>query len=176
MRFWAYAWLAAIGVWAMVGEAMASSRVALVIGNGAYVHVANLPNPPKDAAAIGDLLRSAGFDDVIVKTDLGVSEMRAALRDFSLKAAEADVAAIFFAGHGIEVGGHNYLVPIDAKLEYDRDVDDEAVDLDRLLQSIEPAKRLKLVILDACRNNPFVHMEKPRRVTRSRARACADGA
>jgi hypothetical protein len=130
-------------------------RVALVIGNGGYRSVANLPNPPRDAMAMSELFKAAGFDEVTVKTDLGVIEMRAELRDFARKAAGADIAAVFFAGHGIEVGGRNYLVPIDAKLEFDSDVEDEAVDLDRILQQLEPVKRLKLVILDACRENPF---------------------
>jgi len=131
--------------------AHAERRVALVIGNGAYVSVANLPNPPRDATAIGDLFKTAGFDDVTVRTDLGIAQMRAVLREFVRKAADADIAAVFHAGHGIEVGGHNYIIPVDAKLELETDVEDEAIDLDRVLQQLEPVKRLKLVILDACR-------------------------
>ena len=148
-----------IGWLAIATLAHAEKRVALVIGNGAYQHVANLPNPPRDAIAIGDMFKAAGFDEVIVKTDLGNSEMRADLREFARKSVGADIAAVFYAGHGIEVGGRNYLVPVDAKVEYDTDVEDEAVDLDRVLQQLEPAKRLKLVILDACRDNPFPHMK-----------------
>jgi hypothetical protein len=139
----------------LTDTAHSEKRVALVIGNGGYLSVANLPNPPRDAMAMSQLFKAAGFDEVTVKTDLGVSEMRAELRDFARKAAGADIAAVFYAGHGIEVGGRNYLVPIDAKLEFDTDVEDEAVDLDRILQQLEPVKRLKLVILDACRENPF---------------------
>ena len=135
--------------------AHAERRVALVIGNGAYVSVANLPNPPRDATAIGDLFKTAGFDDVTVRTDLGIAQMRAVLREFVRKAADADIAAVFHAGHGIEVGGHNYIIPVDAKLELETDVEDEAIDLDRVLQQLEPVKRLKLVILDACREDPF---------------------
>jgi uncharacterized caspase-like protein len=136
-------------------RAHAEKRVALVIGNGAYKTVAILPNPPRDAVAIGDLFKAAGFDGVVVKTDLGVNEMRAELREFARSAIGADIAVVFYAGHGIEVGGHNYLVPIDAKLEFDTDAEDEAVDLDHLLRQLETVKRLKLVILDACRDNPF---------------------
>ncbi len=75
--------------------------------------------------------------------------MRKVLRDFAQRAVGAYIAAVFYAGHGIEVGGRNYLIPVDAKLEFDTDVEDEAIDVDRILQQLEPAKRLKLVILDA---------------------------
>ena len=140
---------------AFASLAQAEKRVALVIGNGAYKTVANLPNPARDAIAIGDLLRAAKFDEVTVRTDLGVTDMRAELRQFALRAVGADIAAVFYAGHGVEVGGHNYLVPVDAKLELDTDAEDEAVDLDHILLQLAPVKRLKLVILDACRENPF---------------------
>ena len=87
--------------------------------------------------------------------DVGVSEMRRAVRDFTEQTRDADIAVIYYAGHGIEVNGMNYLVPVDASLRRDIDVEDETVSLDRLLQVLEPAKRLRLVILDACRDNPF---------------------
>jgi hypothetical protein len=140
---------------ALANPAWSEKRVALVIGNGAYETVANLPNPPRDAAAIANLFKAAGFDEVTIETDLGLSQIRAELRDFARRAFDADIAVVFYAGHGIEVGGHNYIVPVDAKLEFDTDVEDEAVDLDHILQQLEPVKRLKLVILDACRKNPF---------------------
>jgi uncharacterized caspase-like protein len=137
------------------GEALADRRVALVIGNSTYQHVPKLPNPENDAGAIGILFKSAGFDSVELRENLGVNEMRRVVRDFSDRARDADVAVIYYAGHGIEAGGVNYLVPIDASLRRDIDVEDEAVSLDRLLQVLEPAKRLRLIILDACRDNPF---------------------
>ena len=146
--------------------AWSQKRVALVIGNGAYETVANLPNPPRDADAIANLLKAAGFDEVTVRTDLGLGQMRAEFRDFARRAVDADIAAVFYAGHGIEVGGHNYIVPIDAKLEFDTDAEDEALGLDHILQQLEPVKRLKLVILDACRENPFA----PRMKNLSRTR------
>jgi Caspase domain len=146
--------------------AWSQKRVALVIGNGAYETVANLPNPPRDANAISNLLKAAGFDEVTVRTDLGLGQMRAEFRDFARRAVDADIAAVFYAGHGIEVGGHNYIVPIDAKLEFDTDAEDEALGLDHILQQLEPVKRLKLVILDACRENPFA----PRMKSLSRTR------
>jgi uncharacterized caspase-like protein len=128
--------------------AWSQKRVALVIGNGAYETVANLPNPPRDAIAIASLLKAAGFDEVTVRTDLGLGQMRAEFRDFARRAVDADIAAVFYAGHGIEVGGHNYIVPIDAKLEFDTDAEDEALGLDHILQQLEPVKRLKLVGLN----------------------------
>ena len=155
----------------LANPALAERRVALVIGNGAYETVANLPNPPRDARAMANLFKAAGFDEVTVETDLGLAKMREKLRNFSRRAADADIAVVFYAGHGIEVGGHNYIVPIDAKLEFDTDVEDEAIDLDHILQQLESVKRLKLVILDACRENPFA----PRMKSASRTRDIGRG-
>jgi uncharacterized caspase-like protein len=136
--------------------ALAEKRVALVVGNSAYENVVGLTNPAHDAAAITDMFKRAGFDVVDSKHDLRNAEMRRALREFTDKARDSDIAVIYYAGHGIEVNGVNYLVPVDAALERDTDAYDEAISLDRILQAIEPAKRLHLVILDACRNNPFL--------------------
>jgi uncharacterized caspase-like protein len=140
--------------------AIAEKRVALVIGNGSYSHIAHLPNVANDAATMAALFRTAKFDAVDVRHNLGVAELRRALRDFAGQAADADVAVLFYAGHGIEVGQVNYLIPVDARLITDYDVEDETVALDRILQAMEPAKRLRLVILDACRENPFVKSMK----------------
>jgi hypothetical protein len=136
--------------------AHAERRVALVIGNGDYVKVGKLANPTRDARSIETLLRAAGFDVVEAKRDLGTVAMRRTLRDFSDRVRDADIAVVFYAGHGIEVNGTNYLIPVDATLERDIDVEDEAVPLERVTQVLEQAKRLRLVILDACRDNPFV--------------------
>ena len=144
----------------------AEKRVALVIGNSAYRGAPKLVNPANDAEAVSILLKSAGFDVVETRQNLDINDMRRAVRDFSDRTLDADIAVVFYAGHGIEVDGSNYLVPVDAKLDRDIDVDDETVSLDRVLKVIEPAKRLRLVILDACRDNPFVRMM--RRTTASR--------
>jgi invasion protein IalB len=138
----------------------ADTRVALVIGNGEYVRVGKLTNPINDADAVAALLRAAKFDVVEAKRDLGVASMRRALRDFSDHVRSADIAVVFYAGHGIEVNGTNYLIPVDAALERDIDVEDETVSLDRVSQVLDSAKRLRLVILDACRDNPFVRSMK----------------
>jgi uncharacterized caspase-like protein len=133
----------------------AEKRVALVMGNSAYQNVNRLANPTNDSGAMSETLKNAGFDVVDLRQDLKVAEMRRALRDFSDKVRDADVAIVYYAGHGIEIDGTNYVIPVDAVLERDIDVYDEAIPLDRILTVIEPAKTLRLVILDACRDNPF---------------------
>src|SRR5215218_1001356 len=128
--------------------AFAEKRVALVLGNAAYRNVAQLPNPANDAATMAATLRDAGFDVVDSRHDLPAAETRRALRDFADRARDAEIALVYYAGHGVEVDGTNYLIPVDAKLERDTDVYDEALSLDRVLVAIEPAKKLRLVILD----------------------------
>jgi formylglycine-generating enzyme required for sulfatase activity len=145
-----------LGLWFATSPAFAEKRVALVIGNSAYARVGKLENPARDAGAVEKVLRHAGFETVEVMRDLGNSAMRRALRDFSDQARDADIAVVFYAGHGIEVNGSNYLIPVDAVLERDLDVEDETVPLERVSQVLEQTKRLRLVILDACRDNPFV--------------------
>src|SRR6266702_4458192 len=147
--------------------ALAGKRVALVIGNSSYQNVAALTNPVNDAAAIAEMFRKALFDVVEARRDLKYMEMRRALRDFADKARGADTAVIYFAGHGLEVDGTNYVVPVDAVLERDADVDDEAIALNRILLAAEPATQLRLVILDACRDNPFT--KKMKRTISSRS-------
>ena len=106
--------------------AFAEKRVALVLGNAAYQNVARLPNPVNDGAVIAATLKNAGFDVVDSRHDLPAAETRRALRDFADRARDADIAVVYYAGHGIEVDGTNYLIPVDAKLERDTDVYDEA--------------------------------------------------
>jgi hypothetical protein len=156
-----------VASWFGTGAALAEKRVALIMGNSAYKNVARLANPANDAVLVGGMFRKSGFDVVDVKHDLNVVDMRKALREFGSKAREADVAVIYYAGHGIELDGTNYLIPTDATLETDTDVLDEAFPLDRVLFAIEPAKQLRLVILDACRDNPFAKTMK--RTVASRA-------
>src|SRR5882672_8732911 len=136
-------------------SAFAEKRVALVIGNSAYKNVAQLQNPANDAAVVAEMFKSAGFDTVESRLNLTVSELRKALREFGNKSRDADVAVVYYAGHGIELDGTNYLIPVDATLETDADVLDETLSLDRVLFAVEPARQLRLVILDACRDNPF---------------------
>ncbi|MGA7806041.1 caspase family protein [Bradyrhizobium sp.] len=159
--------LLALGLLLVCQPAFAEKRVALVIGNSAYQTVAPLPNPGNDAALIAQTLKDAGFDVVDARYNLPAQETRQALREFADQAQDADIAVIYYAGHGIEVDGQNYLVPIDAKLERDTDVYDEGFSLDRVMVAVEPAKQLRLVILDACRDNPFAKVMKRTLATRA---------
>jgi formylglycine-generating enzyme required for sulfatase activity len=154
--------------------AYAQKRVALVIGNGAYTKVPTLPNPPRDAAALEKLLRASSFDFVRRADNLDLAGLRRTLREFSTQVTGADIAVVFFAGHGVEVNGTNYLIPVDAILERDLDVEDEALPLERVSQILEPAKLLRLIILDACRDNPFVRSMKRTVATRSIGRGLAN--
>jgi len=131
-------------------------RVALVIGNAAYRNVPALLNPEHDAEAIAASLRATGFAKVTVASDASREQMVEALRTFAAEAEQADWAVVYYSGHGLEVNGTNYLVPVDAKIASDRDVQFAAVPLDQVMASVDGAKKLKLVLLDACRNNPFV--------------------
>lgn len=130
-------------------------RVALVIGNARYQNVATLPNAANDSRLLAATLRDVGFQAVLVRTDLTREQTLQALREFAREADTADWATVYYAGHGIEFGGVNYLIPIEARLEVDRDIELEAVDVGKVLAAIDGARRLRLVILDACRNNPF---------------------
>jgi hypothetical protein len=130
-------------------------RVALVIGNSAYANVAQLANPRNDAKLIGNALAQDGFK-VTVADDLDRSAFVNSLKNFANQAAAADWAVVYFAGHGIEMDGTNYLIPVDAKLLTDRDIEFETVPLSLIMSSVDAAHDLRVVILDACRNNPFV--------------------
>jgi tetratricopeptide (TPR) repeat protein len=144
-------------------------RIALVIGNSAYRNVPPLTNPVRDATSIADALRRTGFQTVTLLTDLPREKLIDALRNFAQLADSADWALVYYAGHGIEMGGANYLIPVDAKLSTDRDVGFETVPLDQVLSAVEGAKRLKLVLLDACRDNPFASQMRRTMATASRS-------
>src|SRR5712672_752603 len=146
--------------------AFAEKRVALILGNSVYQNVPPLSNPINDGAVMAATFKNAGYD-VVSRFDLSALDTRRVLRDFADRARDADIAVVYYAGHGMEVDGTNYLIPVDAKLERDTDVYDEALSLDRVLVAIEPATRLRLVILDACRDNPFAKNMK--RTVASRA-------
>jgi uncharacterized caspase-like protein len=154
-------------------HARAEKRIALVIGNSSYKFATRLTNPANDATAMATLLRVAGFSVVEARRDLSITDMRRALREFADNTRDADIAVVFYAGHGIEVDGTNYLLPVDAALERDLDVEDEGIALDRILRILEPVKRLRLVILDACRDNPLTRTMKRTVASRSVGRGLA---
>ena len=129
--------------------------MALVVGNSKYKTFDALANPERDAKLIASTLERSGFRSVQLLLDAGRDELAAALKTYAKEAANADWAVIYFAGHGIELDGSNYLVPVDAKYENDADIPAESVALDQALNAVHGAARMRLVILDACRENPF---------------------
>jgi uncharacterized caspase-like protein len=147
--------------------AMAEKRVAFVVGNGTYKNVAQLPNPPVDAKAMAAVLRNVGFD-VVEGTNLTRDAMTQKLLDFGKKAQGADVAIFFYAGHGIAISGTNYLLPIDADIKSEMDVKlGAAINIDLTLDQTMSDAKVKLVFLDACRDNPFAAKIKSNSATRS---------
>lgn len=164
---------AALVVLALVSvPAQAASRVALVIGNAAYAHAPTLANPLNDAADIGATLARLGFSVTRLR-NADYATLRRGLQEFTRTASGSEVALVYYAGHGIEVDQRNYLVPVDARLVTDQDVEFETVPLDLVLRSVERAAGLRLVILDACRENPFAASMRRTGTTRSIGRGLA---
>jgi uncharacterized caspase-like protein len=166
MRFW----IAAISAAALLvsgDAALADKRVAFVVGNAAYRNVPQLPNPAIDAKAIASVLRNVGFE-VVEGTNLTRDKMTEKLLDFGKKAEGADVAVFFYAGHGIAVNNVNYLLPIDADLKSEMDVKlGAAINVDLTLEQTMADAKVKLVFLDACRDNPFAARIRSAKATRS---------
>jgi hypothetical protein len=153
----------ALGAFTAASTAHAENRVALVIGNSAYQSVPALPNPRNDADAMADLLRSASFE-VVSAPDLTQSEMRRAIGELAERIAgrgSDTVALVFYAGHGLQVDGDNYLVPVDARIQRESDVPLQAVRLIDLMNALAAVpSKVRIVMLDACRNNPFSEINK----------------
>jgi uncharacterized protein len=151
--------------------ASAADRVALVIGNANYAHTKTLVNPLNDANDIARLLGDLNFSVIkVVDGDFGA--MRSAIRSFNVQADSTKIAVIYYAGHGMELGGENWLIPTDAQLKTDLDIANEAISLGGLQQSVGRASELGLIILDSCRDNPFVKMARTK-LTRSVDRGLA---
>jgi uncharacterized caspase-like protein len=166
MRFW----IAALSVAAFLvsgNAAFADKRVAFVVGNSAYKSVALLPNPAGDAKAIAQVLRNVGFD-VVEGTNLTRDKMADKLIEFGRRAQGADVAVFFYAGHGISLDGVNYLLPVDADLKSPADVKLGApISVDAALEQTMGEAKVRLVFLDACRDNPFAAKIQAAKSTRS---------
>jgi uncharacterized caspase-like protein len=145
-----------IGVTAGKGSPDGLKRVAFVIGQGEYLKLASLPNPRRDAAVMANSLAAMGFDVVEIAENLGASGLRGAPAAIAARAAQADVVLVFYAGHGVEADGVNYLIPVDAAPESDRDLKSGALALSDLTAAVARARRGALVIVDACRDDPFV--------------------
>ncbi len=129
-------------------------RVALVIGNSAYAHVRALPNPTNDARSIAKSLRNIGFV-VTEGADLDRTAMQTMIRDFLREAARAQIAVVYYAGHGIQVDGRNYLVPVDLQFRAGSGMTDTMMDMDTIMAGLDDQVRTNILILDACRNNPM---------------------
>ena len=166
MRFWIAA-MSVVALLASGNAALADKRVAFVVGNGAYKNVPQLPNPVIDAKSMSKVLRSVGFD-VVEGVNLTRDKMTEKLLDFGKKAEGADVAVFFYAGHGIAVNGTNYLLPVDADLRSEMDVKlGAAINVDVTLEQTMADAKVKLVFLDACRDNPFAAKIRSAKATRS---------
>jgi len=153
---------ALLGTAAPAGKASPSTpqpagprKVALIVGNGAYKNVAPLDNPPRDAKLIASTFRELGFATVTLAPDLTRDKFFATLHEFGVEAEKADWAVVYYAGHGMEIGGVNYLIPVDARLKADSDAETQAVALVQVIAAVAGARKLRLVMLDACRDNPF---------------------
>src|SRR3954462_9639857 len=166
MRFLITA-LSAATLLVSANSAFADKRVAFVVGNGAYKNVATLPNPAVDAKSMATLLRNVGFE-VVEGANLTRDKMTEKLLDFGKKAEGADIALFFYAGHGIAVNGTNYLLPVDADLKSEMDVKlGAAINVDLTLEQTMSDAKVKLVFLDACRDNPFAAKIRSAKATRS---------
>lgn len=147
--------LPAVLLWSSVTLAWASpDRVALVIGMAEYEAISPLTNTRNDSEALADTLTEIGFDVTRV-VDASLSELRTIMKDFSFRSETADLALIYFAGHGIEVQGENFLIPIDARPQSNIDVQNQSVSLKEMLAVVEKARVMRIVILDSCRDNPL---------------------
>lgn len=153
-------------------DAGAAERVALVIGNAAYRNVPSLRNPGRDAQLIATALTEIGFETEI-RLDLDKAGMEQALYEFIDHAQGAGIALIYYAGHGMEFGGRNYLIPVDARLRTDIELGFQTVPLDLVMTAVSGARKLQLVVLDACRDNPFASRMSATRGVRPGSRGLA---
>src|ERR1700709_440809 len=166
MRFLVGA-LSAATLLVSANAAMADKRVAFVVGNGAYKNVAALPNPAIDAKSMAKLLRNVGFE-VVEGANLTRDKMTERLLEFGKKAEGADVALFFYAGHGIAINGTNYLLPVDADIKSEMDVKlGSAINVDTTLEQTMADAKVKLVFLDACRDNTFAARIRSAKATRT---------
>ncbi len=150
-----------------VGAEKGNLRVALVIGNGSYQHTTSLPNPPNDARGVSQVLR--GMEFLVVEViNADKSELDREMQRYQALLGDAYVSLFFYAGHGLQIDGENYLVPTDASFNNDSDIFSQLVGLSGFISAIEKGPKVNLVFLDACRNNPLADVLKAR-ISRSRS-------
>lgn len=150
-------------------QAPLPARIAFVIGNSAYRHVEALDTPANDAREIAEGFRDAGYQVFGPLLDLDRAGMNSAIADFAARAALADVAVFYFAGHGVEFSGENYLLPVDVDIARESEAEAQAVKLSTVISAARNGRQLKLIILDACRNNPLAAAGAVRSVGRGLA-------
>lgn len=169
-------WLAAAALFALPATAATPTgkRVALVIGNSAYQNAVKLPNPERDARAVADKLRRLGFV-VVEGYDLGHDGFEDAIKDFSIAVRGADIGMFFYAGHGMQVNGRNYLVPVDAAFQDISALDFEAISMDLVTKQMQQDVSVRLVVLDACRDNPLSKTLSRSLAGTTRSAAIAEG-
>lgn len=170
-----FLWIAALQIYFTfftIKPIYSSDRAALVIGNADYNHAGRLANPENDAAAISAVLRRLEFE-VTFAENLEKSKFEQKLLHFSDKSSRSKIALIYYAGHGLECNGENYLIPVNARLKADNHIKFECISLNSILSAVEGAKTLKLVLLDACRDNPFTKTMRRSVRTRSVGRGLA---
>jgi tetratricopeptide (TPR) repeat protein len=139
----------------------ADRRVALIVGNSRYQNVRALANSTNDARAVSETLKRIGFSQVVLAIDLTREKLLDALQAFASQAQNADWALIYYAGHGMEIEGRNYLLPIDSRFDGEHDPRSDALPLDQMMLAADGAKKIKLIILDACRDNPLEKDSRP---------------
>ncbi|MGD9862268.1 MAG: caspase family protein [Pseudodonghicola sp.] len=144
----------------------AGDRVALILGLGAYRTIPTLDNTRNDAADMARTLEGIGFD-VTLSLDTTGAQMRQLLDDFAFRSETADLALIYFAGHGVEVQGENFMIPVDADVASNRDVQRQSVSLKQMLAAVEHARKMRIVILDSCRDNPLGDAISPTQTAQS---------
>ncbi|WP_373490008.1 caspase domain-containing protein [Parasphingorhabdus sp.] len=149
-------WLFVAAALFFMGSSLEAKQVALIIGNAQYLNTSPLDNADNDANLVAEAARKAGFDEVTIALDQSVDDFRLTLRRFREQADGADVAMVYYAGHGMEGQGENWLVPIDAELNSSFDLPFETINLNRLMETVAGAQ-VRVVVLDACRNNPFAN-------------------
>lgn len=155
---------------AALAPAHADKRVALVIGNSGYLHANKLINPENDANDVAEVLRGLNFE-VIVNTNVDRRGLERSLEDFERKAKGADAALFFFAGHGLQYQGRNFLLPVDANLEDEVSLKYDTLPVEKVREALDSAAGVKLLILDACRNNPLARRLQPRTAALTRSGA-----
>jgi len=148
--------LAVLAVFSCLQEGKAKTRVALVIGNSKYQTLKQLENPARDAELVASALEKNGFEKIIRAYDLDRDQFVKKLQEFERLSDDADLALIYYAGHGVEVDGKNYLVPVDGAVSGYKSINRTAISMGRVLVAMEGAKQLRILVLDACRENPFI--------------------